>query len=193
VIAGLLLAAGGARRFGSQKLVEPLDGKPIVRHAADMLAAATESLFVVVGNEAGNVQSALDGIDATFVANVHWERGLSTSLRAGIASLTAQVDAVIVCLGDQPRIDAAVVGRVIAKWKESGCPIVSARYQGARGHPVLFEKTVFSELVKLEGDAGARMLIERDLARVSYVDVDAAVPIDVDSPADLRSLEGGLR
>lgn len=189
MIAGVLLAAGGARRFGSQKLVQPLDGCPLVRHAAESLAAETEMLVVVVGNDADAVGAAVGDVATQIVENTAWSNGLATSLRAGISSLGPDIDAAIVCLGDQPRIDRQVIRRVIAEWRESGLPIVSARYRGARGHPVLFDKSVFSELGTVEGDAGARMLIERDAARVGFVDVDAAVPGDVDSPDDLMLLE----
>ena len=189
MIAGVLLAAGGARRFGSQKLVQPLDGRPLVRHAAETLAAETDTLVVVLGNDAAAVGAAVGGLASQIVENAAWSNGLATSLRAGIAALMPGVDAAIVCLGDQPRIERQVIRRVIAEWRASGLAIVSVRYRGTRGHPVLFDRSVFSELGMLEGDAGARMLIERDAARVGYVDVDALVPGDVDSPEDLKSLE----
>jgi molybdenum cofactor cytidylyltransferase len=189
VIAGILLAAGGARRFGAQKLVQSLDGRPLVRYAAETLAAETDGLLVVVGNDATAVGAAVDGVATQIVENPDWGDGLSTSLRAGVASLPPDVDAVVVCLGDQPRIGRDVIRGVIAEWRVSGLPIVSARYRGVRGHPVLFDRSVFSELATLEGDAGARMLIERDVTRVGYVNVDAPVPGDVDLPSDLKSFE----
>jgi molybdenum cofactor cytidylyltransferase len=189
VIAGILLAAGGARRFGSQKLVQSFEGQPLVRHAAAVLAAETDRLVVVVGTDAAAVRLAVDDFRPQIVHNEDWSGGLSTSLRRGIDALAPDVDAAVICLGDQPRIDRSVIRRVIAAWREGAFPIVSARYRGTRGHPVLFDKSVFSELERLEGDAGARMLIERDAARVAYVNVDANVPGDVDSPSDLAALQ----
>lgn len=189
MIAGVLLAAGGARRFGSQKLVQPLDGRPLVRHAAEVLGAESDSLVAVVGHEAVAVREALDGCGARIVENEDWALGLSTSLRVGIAALPRDAAAAIVCLGDQPRVDPVVIRRVIDTWRATGLPIVSARYRGTRGHPVLFARSVFPELDRLAGDAGAKMLIERDGYRVAYVDVDSPVPGDVDSTADLVSLE----
>ncbi|MEO7086411.1 MAG: nucleotidyltransferase family protein [Gemmatimonadaceae bacterium] len=189
MIVGLLLAAGGARRFGSQKLIHPFDGRPLVRHAAEVLAAATGALVVVVGNGANAVSASLEGLGARIVENPHWSDGLSTSLRAGIAALPSDAEAAIVCLGDQPRVSGDVIRRVIETWRATRLPIVSARYRGTRGHPVLFDAAVFSELGGLSGDAGARMLIERDATRVGYVDVDAAVPGDVDSPDDLKLVQ----
>ncbi|HEX3868296.1 MAG TPA: nucleotidyltransferase family protein [Gemmatimonadaceae bacterium] len=198
MIAGLLLAAGGARRFGSQKLVARLDGLPLVRHAANALASATDSMTVVVGSEADAVRAALEGIGATMmtlmlvIENSDWASGLSSSLRCGVASLPREAKAVLVALGDQPRVDAEVFRRAAAMWREVGAerPIIATRYRGERGHPVVFDRSVFGELLATAGDAGARTLIDRAPERVAYLDVDVAAPRDVDSPTDLAALEG---
>ncbi len=188
MIVGLLLAAGGARRFGSQKLVEPLDGVPLVRHAANALAAATDAMIAVVGFEADVVRAALDGTGATIVENREWRTGLASSLRCAVAAIPPGAQAAIVALGDQPRMDVDLFRRVVEGWRETESPIVSARFQGVRGHPVLFDRSVFGELLSASGDAGARSLIESMPGRVAYVDVDLPMPSDVDSPADLAAL-----
>jgi len=188
VIAGLLLAAGGARRFGAQKLLAPLDGMPLVRHAALHLAQSVEDLVIVVGCEAELVRDALGGVSATVVENAEWASGIAGSIRCGVDVLPLDAEAVIVALGDEPRIDAAVTRAVITRWEEARAAIVSARYRGVRGHPVLFDRRVFSELSTLTGDAGARSIIERRARDVVYVDVDAQRPVDVDTPDDLPRL-----
>jgi molybdenum cofactor cytidylyltransferase len=78
---------------------------------------------------------------------------------------------------------------VIARWRETALPIVSASYRGVRGHPVLFARSVFPELSELQGDAGARLLIERSPARVSYVEIDSEMPRDVDTTEQLAALD----
>src|SRR5215475_1952710 len=108
VIAGLLLAAGGASRFGSQKLVAPFRGEPLVRHAASRLASVTDGGLAVVGKDADTVRGALSGCGLTVVENPNWRDGLSSSLKFGLANLDPSVDAVIVALGDQPELDAEV-------------------------------------------------------------------------------------
>ncbi len=190
MIAGVLLAAGGARRFHSQKLIALLEGTPVVLHSARVLAAETDRLVVVVGSEADGVRSALTGVDAVIVENSGWESGLASSLRAGIAALSDDVEAAVVTLGDQPRLDASVVRQAIDAWRRARerIEIVSTSYRGVRAHPVVFSRAVFPELLELEGDAGARLLIERTPERVAYVNVDAAVPQDVDTPDDLQRL-----
>jgi len=189
MIVGLLLAAGGARRFRSQKLVAPFRGVPIVRHSANALAAATDTVLAVVGNEAEAVTRALDGSDAVVVKNSDWELGMATSIVRGVASLPNECEAVVIAVGDQPELDPAVVRMVIARWRETEQPIVSASYRGVRGHPVLFARSVFPELLLLRGDAGARLLIERTSERVSYVQVDAPMPPDIDTSGELEKLE----
>jgi len=189
MIVGLLLAAGGGTRFGSQKLLARLHGAPIVATAARTLAPLVDRLIVVVGSEAQAVSDALAGIDATLVENPRWVAGLSTSLAAGVEAAPKETRAVIVALGDQPGIDPAVVRKVVARWRETRQPIVATRYRGNRGHPVLLGCSVFSEVGAISGDVGARSLIERDTSRVAFVDVDADAPSDVDTPDDLAALD----
>jgi molybdenum cofactor cytidylyltransferase len=190
VIAGLLLAAGGATRFGSQKLLAPLaDGIPLVRQTAITLRGGVDALLVVVGHEADDVSRLLNGVDAVIVRNDAWAEGLSTSVRAGVRALPRAADAAIVALADQPFVDPALIHAIVEQWRATGAPIVSARYAGTRGHPVLFDRAIFAELLQVTGDAGARGVIEREPARVAYVDVNAPMPADVDTPADLARLD----
>jgi molybdenum cofactor cytidylyltransferase len=192
MIAGLLLAAGGARRFGSQKLLAPLDGEPLVRHSARVLESLVDKLFVVVGHERDAVRQALAGMHAAIVVNHEWGAGLSTSLRAGVTALPMEAEAVVVALGDQPQVDAALVRQLIAEWRESRRDIVAPLYDGVRGHPILFSRNTFPELRAVEGDAGARAVIERDHHRVAFIEWEGAVPKDVDTPDDLRNLSSRL-
>ena len=189
MIAGILLAAGAARRFGSQKLVAKYRGEPIVRHAARALADATDSLIVVTGSREEQVREALRGMPVMFASNANWEMGLATSLSRGLQEVDPAAEAAVMALGDQPQLSARVVRDVIERWRETGKPIVSASYRGIRAHPVLFAREMFDELMRLRGDAGARLLIERSADRVAYVEIDEAIPPDVDTAADLKALE----
>jgi molybdenum cofactor cytidylyltransferase len=189
VIVGLLLAAGGARRFGSQKLVALLDGVPLVRHAANTLLNTTDAVVAVVGDHAGEVRAVLDDMGIDIVGNPHWASGLSSSLQCGVASLPATADAIVVALGDQPYLDERIVGDVIARWRSTACPIVATRYSGVQGHPVLFDRSVFAELAALRGDVGAKSVIERSPQRTQYVDVAGPAPKDVDTEWDLEELD----
>lgn len=190
MIIGVLLAAGGARRFGSQKLVALLDGVPVVRHAFNALSPATDGVVVVVGSDADAVARALDGTAANIVVNEGWALGLSTSLRCGILAAPPSTEAVIVGLGDEPVVDAHLCRELVRAWRRDKKSIVAARYNGVQDHPVLFDRAMFGELTSLEGDVGAKSVINRSAERVGFVDVSAPQPIDVDEPGDLQKLPG---
>ena len=146
-------------------------------------------MVIVVGSEADDVTQVLNDVDAVIVRNDVWAEGLSTSVQAGVRALPTEAAAAIVALGDQPFVDPGVIHTIVKQWKATGVPIVSARYAGTRGHPVLFDRTIFEELLQVTGDTGARGVIDREAARVAYVDVNAPMPADVDTPADLARLE----
>jgi len=188
MIAGLLLAAGGARRFGSQKLVATLGDTPIVRRSALLLAPHVDDLVVVVGYDADRVRLALDGLTARIVENPGWAEGQASSLRTGFAALSGEVDAAIVALGDQPSIDPSIYAMLTARWRSAGTPIIAPRYRGTISPPILFARSIFEEMDALQGDLGARRIVERDSARVAFIDLDVAPPTDIDTPADLDAL-----
>src|SRR5690606_12213712 len=110
MVAALLLAAGRSTRMGGpNKLLEDLHGKPIVRHAAEALAASGASPVVAVtGHEGERVASALAALDIELVHNPDYADGLSTSLKAGLAALPPDSDAVVVALGDMPDVTGAL-------------------------------------------------------------------------------------
>lgn len=190
MIAGLLLAAGGARRFGAPKLIHHFRGTPIVRWSAEALAAATDALFVVVPSDPGPLREALHGIPARIVVNPEPARGLGRSIACGVGALPPDVDAVIIALADEPLADRAWTNAVIARYRaEERKAIVTSMFRGIRRHPILFDRIVFPELMQLDGDRGARAVVERDPTRVAVVEFNEPGTIDVDSPEDLARLE----
>jgi molybdenum cofactor cytidylyltransferase len=189
MIVGVLLAAGGSRRFGTQKLVTPIRGAPLIRHGADLLARTTDHVVAVIGSDALIVRAALAGTGAEVVENPEWRDGLSTSLRRGVASVSPLAEAVVIALGDQPDIRPEIVRRLIEVWRQTGHLIVSARYRGVRAPPVLLSRPVFRDVAALVGDVGAKVIMELHPESVGYVDVDADVPRDVDSPKDVDAFK----
>ena len=192
VIAGLLLASGAARRFGANKLIEPLGGLAVVRWAADTMADAVDELFVVVGDDAPDVRDALAGLAVRFVINREAHAGLSSSIRAGVAALPPDAEAVMIALGDQPMLDRDVVTRVIARWRQGGVSAVAPSYTDGRGHPVLFGAALFPAMQSLEGDRGARVLLDGLGADLAIVPVDATQPADVDTRDALEAVAAQL-
>lgn len=188
MIVGLLLAAGGSRRFGTQKLITPVRGVPLICHGAGLLATTTDHLVAVIGSDALIVRAALAGTGAEIVENPEWRDGLSTSLRRGVASVSPLAEAVIVALGDQPDVQPEIVRRLIEVWRQTGHLIVTARYRGVRAPPVLLARPVFRDVAALVGDVGAKAIMDLHPESVGYVDVDTEVPRDIDLPGDLDAL-----
>lgn len=189
-VAAVLLAAGAARRFGSQKLLHPVAGAPLVRHSAEsLLSAALEAVLVVVGSDAHAVRAALDGLPVRIVEATDWEEGMAASLRAGVGALGDDVEAVVIALGDEPSVGAGVIDPLVAAWRTGAALVVAPTFGGAQRPPVLFDRALFPELLALRGDHGARRVIARDPARVQLVPLDLPEPHDVDRIEDVDAVE----
>jgi molybdenum cofactor cytidylyltransferase len=178
-IGGLVLAAGASERFGGPKQLAMLDGRPLLEHVLlAMEAAPVDRVAVVVGSHADEV---LDGVPlhgAEAVVCTEWEEGLSASLRAGVAALSG-CSAVAVALGDQPRLSADAVARVVSQ-RGADELAVRATYGGVPGHPVLLERTLLARVGELRGDAGARELLHGVPIREVACD-GLGSPVDVDT------------
>lgn len=197
-IYGVLLAAGGATRFGAPKQLAFLGNQPLVRYALDQLAAAflSEGTFVVVGAHGEEVaevvlSSASDGTEIVWCEE--WEEGLSASLRAGIAAAQAAgAAAVILHLADLPGVSLEAIDAVTSEsFDEDGRlhPVPTrATYHGVDGHPVVLPRSLFPELLALRGDQGARELLAGPTTRRIEVG-HLADPTDVDTPQDLEVLQ----
>ncbi|WP_326719795.1 nucleotidyltransferase family protein [Streptomyces sp. NBC_00243] len=192
-VAGLLLAAGGGRRLGGRpKALLPHRGRPLVEHAVGVLrAGGCTRVHVVLGAQADDVreQAALPG--CVLVDNPEWEEGMGSSLRAGLDSLAGTgARAALVSLVDQPGIGPEAVGRVLDAYRGEGT-LVSAAYEGVRGHPVLFGAAHWAGIAATAtGDRGARAYLKEHAAAITLVECgDIARPYDIDTAEDLVHLE----
>lgn len=195
MIAGLLLASGASRRFGSNKLLARLAGRAVVRWSAEALASEVDATYVVVREDSPELRAALDGLGVHWVENPNAERGMGSSIGAGIAALPADAEAVVITLGDQPLIDAAVIRNVVSRWRSSwgdGTAAVTTSYVDGRGHPTLFGAALFPALRSIDGDRGARGLLESLGAQLAVIQTGGARPVDVDTPEALRMVERAL-
>jgi len=188
MIGSIILAAGRSTRMGSNKLLEDLNGKPLVRHVAEAaLASKVHPVIVVTGHQHEGVSAALEGLNLTFIHNADFADGLSTSLKTGVAALTTEVTAVIVLLGDMPLIPSAAINQLITAFEASPQKIAAVPvYEGEWGNPVLLSRTLFEEVSTLQGDAGARRLLNGRADDVLEVPIASdAVLIDLDTPEAL--------
>lgn len=191
MIAGVVLAAGRATRFGGTKVLAGLHGTPVVRHVvARLKEAGLSPLVVVAGAQRDEIAAALEGAGVEVVTNPNPDAGLSASLRVGVDALPDYVGAFVVALGDQPLIDPDVVRRLAEAWNQSNAAAVVPEYRDGRGNPVLFDATLRRRLAALSGDAGARELLRQLGDRLGRISVEADAPRDVDTRADLEALHG---
>ena len=191
MIAGIVLAAGFARRMGRQKLLLQLEGKPVVRWAVERLLPHVEDVVVVTGQDDSAVRDALTGLGVRFAVNPRPQEGQGSSIAVGIAALKPWTRATLIALGDQPKTPDPVVPALLAAFGRGGKPIVVPVFQGTQGTPVVFAREVFPELSQLTGDAGARSVVNarpQRVERVERVAFDLPMPLDVDTPEDYARL-----
>jgi len=176
---------------GPNKLLAEIGGRPLVRIVTEQaLASHARPVIVVTGHQRERVEEALQGLPVEFVHNPAFADGLGTSLKTGIASLPAQSDGVIVCLGDMPQVDAPMIDQLVgALAPDKGALIVVPTIGGQRGNPVVWSRRLFDDLARLEGDVGARHLIGLHADAAVEVPVDnEALFVDVDTPEALALL-----
>lgn len=191
-IAAVVLAAGSSRRMGANKLLATIDGKPLVRVAADAAVGSKAAPVVVVtGNYAGEVMDALSGLPVTEAFNSDHASGLAGSLSAGLARLPADADGAVVLLADMPGVDAAMIDRLLAAFQPGR--IVVPMFRGRQGNPVVWSREFFPQLRKLSGDVGGRLVIEANGPAVIEVAAGDAVANDVDTPEALQAAGGKLQ
>lgn len=195
-VAVLVLAAGRASRMqGSHKLLAAFDGKALVRRSTEAaLAARPARVLVVTGHRAGEVEAELAGLGMEVVRNPDHAQGMSTSLRAGISALGPGCDGVMVMLADMPHVTAADMRRLLDAFVAAGGhAIVRAVSGGKRGNPVVLPRSTFPAVLQLEGDVGARHIVESAGLDVVDVEIGDAAHIDVDTPEAVVAAGGVLR
>jgi molybdenum cofactor cytidylyltransferase len=187
VIAGLVLAAGAGRRFGSAKQLAELGGVPLLQHAVDAMLAvpALDRVVVVLGAAAEEIGAAVRFASAEPILCPSWEEGMAASLRCGVAEL-GDADWVVVTLGDMPGVTPEAIEAVLAATGPD-VDAVRAEYAGRGAHPVALSRALLGRVPSLHGDVGARDLL-RD-ARVRPVEaLHLARPDDVDTPEELEAI-----
>lgn len=189
MIAGVVLAAGEGRRFGGGKQLAELAGRPLLEHALEASEqAGLEHRFVVLGANAERIEATLDLHGHEVVLCPDWNEGMAASLRAGVnAARSAGASAILITLGDQPRVSAAAMRRILGSRDAPSVKAVRASYAGKPGHPTLLEDSLFDTLLALEGDEGARGVFNPAFTKIVPCD-DVADPTDVDVVGDLDAL-----
>ena len=189
----LVLAAGAATRFGSAKQLAPVNGVPMLRLALGRaLSLAGAQVSVVLGAHAGEVAPVLGRLAVNVVVNRQWQEGMSSSIRAGVASVPGSVGGVLLLLADQVGVSEGDLQRLCDAWRRNPLAVVAAQYGGGHGVPALFPRSRFALLQSLRGERGARALLRGGALGVIGVPMPSAAR-DIDTREELAAHEASLR
>ena len=185
--AAVVLAAGASTRMGRNKLLLEIDGEPLVARAARIAGqAGLDPVIVVLGHEAERVAAALSGVGCRKVVNREHALGQASSFRAGIAAVPADAPAAVVILADMPRVTAPMLEALVARWRETGAPLVVSDYGGVDAPPTLYDRSLFPEIAG--SGACGRDHVRRHRGRAVAVTWPADRLADLDRPEDLERL-----
>ena len=196
--AAIILAAGSSSRMGGgrHKLLLPLHDRPVLAHVLDaVLSSQARPVVLVLGHQPEQVRIAIatyiTNSDLLLAENPDYLQGMSTSMRLGIQTLQVggytktrdeSINSALVLLGDQPLITAQHIDTLIATYRTTGKRIIAPTYEGKRGNPILFDATLFPELLEVTGDEGGRSVLERHREEIATVEMgNPLANIDVDT------------
>ncbi len=184
VYAVLLAAGRGERMGGPNKLLADFAGKPLVRHALDVLAdSRVRATVAVIGHERAKMQEALRGSHVRVVENPDYVTGIASSLKAGVNALPPDAAGALIALGDMPGLRARDIDRLVEAFlRAQGKAVVRATHFGKRGNPVILPRALFGAVTRLAGDVGARHLVETSGVEVVEIEIGAGASLDIDTP-----------
>jgi molybdenum cofactor cytidylyltransferase len=189
-VAAVILAAGGSTRMGRPKLALPVRGTPMIRRAAQAaLASRCREVIVVLGANADVYEPLLDGLEVRILRNPDPAEGMGSSIRVGVGAVSAEADGVVMLLADQPLVTAEVIDRLLEVAVTDRKRIVASAYHNTVGPPAYFHRALFLDLLTLEGDRGARSVIEAYPREGVAVPLPDHVATDIDTADDLASLD----
>jgi len=183
---GMILAAGESKRFGSAKQLLPFGDTTLLGQAVrNANASSLEQVVVVLGRAADELRQAVDFGRAMVIDNTAYGAGCASSLLAGLEA-AGDCAAIMLLLGDQPGVSTEFIDQVTSAWRRERPWASVTSYHGELGHPMVFAREAFEELRRLHGDKAVWKLVEAYPERVLRVNIDAGLPLDVDTPADYK-------
>lgn len=189
--AAVVLAAGGSKRLGRTKQLEPWGESNLLSHVvARTLEFPVDEVWVVIGHDAEQVLADSQLGDAYVVENFEWEEGIASSLRVGLDALTrlSRCDQALIVIGDQPEIMVETVEELLESHARAGKPVTVPKYRYSWGNPVVVGRSLWPRVMSLEGDEGAQRLWQAHPEWVNEVWFSESAPRDVDTEADVTEL-----
>ena len=189
--AAVVLAAGGSKRLGRTKQLEPWGATNLLGHVVERTRDfGVDEIWVVIGHDADKILSDSELGDAYVVENLEWTEGIASSLRVGLDALTrlSRCDQALIVIGDQPDVPADTVRQLLASHRKVGRPVTLPKYRYSWGNPVIVDRSLWPRVMSLEGDEGAKRLWQAHPEWVNEVWFPDVGPRDVDTEADVTEL-----
>jgi molybdenum cofactor cytidylyltransferase len=182
--------------MGQAKQLLALGESTVLAQTLGYVQAATlEEIVIVLGASAEAIRGQLPSPqELKIVVNQAYQQGIASSLRAGLSAVAPNSDAALIILGDQPFIRPQTLNRIVEEYRRSQAQIVIPMHQGKRGNPVLLDRSVFAEVMALEGDTGSRAIFAKHLDQIVNVEVeDEGIVLDLDDPVDYERLKTKIK
>jgi len=176
--------------MGKNKMLLELAGETLVRRAAKRaLGAGLAPVVVVIGHEAARLRAELKDLSLELVVNPDYTGPTSGSLHRGLNTLGADVDAVVVVLGDMVHVTVDSLALLVAAARGTAAPLVVSRYGDVTAPPLLFRRTLFGELLAWTGEGCGKAVVQAHKHEAMYVDRPEALLVDVDTPEDFEAVQ----
>ena len=195
-VSAVILAAGTSSRMGQAKQLLALgESTMLAQTLAHVQAATLHEIVLVLGASAEAIRRQLPSSQQLkIVVNQAYQQGIASSLRTGLSAVDPNSDAALIILGDQPFIRPQTLNRIVEEYRRSQAQIVIPMHRGQRGNPVLLDRSVFAEVMALEGDVGSRAIFAKHLDQIVNVEVeDEGIVLDLDDPADYERLKTRIK
>ena len=192
MINAIILAAGQSQRMGKLKPLLQFNDKTFLEQIISVLRLSdVDRITVVLGAEAGFIKKSVDLSGTNIIINKDYRKGQLSSLIAAIEEIPQETDAILVCLVDNPFISEEVVNKIISKFKETNNPIIVPVFNTRRGHPTLFSRSLFHELLNAPKEQGARYVLYSNEGKILELEVsERGILIGIDTPDDYKCYFG---
>ena len=190
----LILAAGNSSRLGQPKQLIEFEGKTLIERITETALSISENVLIVLGANFEEISEKLQPYSnrITMLFNPDWQEGMGTSIRIGVEELAENSDAILILLSDQPFVNQELIQKIIQIFTETKAAIITCDYGNQLGVPMLFNKTIFSELLKLSGDKGAKTFLNRFQDNIKTVNFPEG-SFDIDTVEDVEKLQKWTR
>ena len=187
----IIIAAGESSRLGTPKQLLLVEGDTLLNRLIKMVQSAVDfPIYLVLGAYSNKIKVQLPNVDLTIIENKDWQQGMGSSIRAGVQAIVdsaIKYDGVLILVCDQPYISASSIQNLIALQAEKKSAIAASFYADVAGTPALFHESVFPDLLALQGDQGAKRLIQEGKYNLAKLLFEKGA-LDIDTQEDYQQL-----